>query len=153
MKCLEILCYIQELYSQVLDVSMYMHVHTCTWLSSKKHTNAHTWIQSHCKPIWYAERKFVTNFDRTEIKRMTAWINTKLKECRDSDTKNGEFIVSANAPEPLNSLFLAYLFLVFNYSLQYYFCIDFRCTAYWLDDHILYKVFPMTFPVPTWLHT
>ena len=32
-------------------------------------------------------------------------------------------------------------------------CICFRCTAQWLDNHVLYKVFPLMFPVPTQHHT
>ena len=32
------------------------------------------------------------------------------------------------------------------------FCISFRCTAYWLDNHILYKVVPSVFQLPTWHH-
>ena len=33
------------------------------------------------------------------------------------------------------------------------FCITFRCTASWLENHILYRVVPAIFPVPTWSHT
>ena len=32
-------------------------------------------------------------------------------------------------------------------------CISFRCAAQWLDNHMLRKVVPPIFPVPTWPHT
>ena len=33
------------------------------------------------------------------------------------------------------------------------FCISFRCTAWWLDNYIFYRVVPPIFPSPTWHHT
>ena len=43
-----------------------------------------------------------------------------------------------------------FLFSLFcNYSLlSILFCIGFRCTVSWLDNHILYILFPSIFPVP-----
>ena len=41
-----------------------------------------------------------------------------------------------------------------NYSLHsILFCISVRHMAQWLDSHVLYKMFPPTFPVSTWHHT
>ena len=51
-------------------------------------------------------------------------------------------------------LYLFSIFIVFNYSLySVLFCISFRCTAQWLDNHMIYKVFPLIFLVPTQHHT
>ena len=42
-------------------------------------------------------------------------------------------------------------FLFFNYSLHsILFCIGFRCTEWWVDNHMFYQVFPLIFSAPSW---
>ena len=50
----------------------------------------------------------------------------------------------------LTGLNLGSVWFGFNYSLHsMLFCISFRWTAGWLDNHTLYKVFPLVIPVTT----
>ena len=43
---------------------------------------------------------------------------------------------------------------IFYYSLHLVlFCINFKCTAQWLDNSKLYKMFPLMFSVTNWHHT
>ena len=49
---------------------------------------------------------------------------------------------------------LFFLILFFSYmSYLILFRISFRCTAYWLDNHVLHKVSPSVFPAPAWHRT
>ena len=71
--------------------------------------------------------------------------------------KNNIFLLHRgrlSAPIHQVLVFTCYFKIFFNYSLHsILYCISFRCTAQWLDSHILYKVFPPISKVPTWHHT
>ena len=53
----------------------------------------------------------------------------------------------------LNSIFFFLILFSNDSTRSVLFCISFRCTAQWLDNHILYKMFLPMFPVPTWHYT
>ena len=48
-----------------------------------------------------------------------------------------------------NNWYRQICFIIFSILL----CTSFRCTAHWLDNHVLYKVFSLIYPVPTRHHT